>query len=590
MSALAPAFRLPTSAICLLAALVWLWWRLVDQLRIEWSVNPQYAYGWAVPFLCAYLLWQRLRKTEGRGQRAAQCKIKNAKGKMGSTAGRRRADGGGPTAEDGERRTEDGGRRAGFRFSAFSFQLLFWGVALLYFPTRLIQEANPEWRMVSWALAFEVILITFLVLHQMAEAGGRKAENGGQMTEDGGRVSAFQRFSISPFIFPLGFFLVAVPWPTLVEAPVVQFLTRANAAVTIEILNTLGIPALQRGSVIEISAGLVGIDDACSGIRSLQATLMLSLFLGDLYRLSIFRRVAFCLAGFALAFLFNIGRTFLLVYVASRDGIAAIDKWHDPAGVTILVGCFLGLWLLGLRLARGQRAEDGGQRADFSISPSPHFSFVHRPAFALIAWIILTEVAVEAWYRSHERQLGAPVAWVVEFPQDADGFKKLTIPDIARQMLRYDEGKNVQWSDPNASWQLIYLRWNAGRIAAHLARSHTPEVCLTAAGHELEVIPELKIMTLPGIRLPFRAYSFRTERGPVFVFYCLWEDRQRGPAFDTEMLTYGSRMAAIREGRRNLGQRSLEVAVGGLPDLEQATTAVQRQLERLIQVPPAPRP
>ena len=34
---------------------------LVDDLRVEWTVNPQYSYGWAVPFLCVYLVYARLR-------------------------------------------------------------------------------------------------------------------------------------------------------------------------------------------------------------------------------------------------------------------------------------------------------------------------------------------------------------------------------------------------------------------------------------------------------------------------------------------------------------------------------------------------
>ena len=50
-----------------LCALAWLWFALINHLRVAWSVNPQYAYGWAVPFLCGYLIW---RKTESRKQKA----------------------------------------------------------------------------------------------------------------------------------------------------------------------------------------------------------------------------------------------------------------------------------------------------------------------------------------------------------------------------------------------------------------------------------------------------------------------------------------------------------------------------------------
>ena len=44
--------------LLLLCSLAWLWFTLINHLRVEWSVNPQYAYGWAVPFLCLYLLWR----------------------------------------------------------------------------------------------------------------------------------------------------------------------------------------------------------------------------------------------------------------------------------------------------------------------------------------------------------------------------------------------------------------------------------------------------------------------------------------------------------------------------------------------------
>ena len=34
------------------APLLFLWQALIRQVSIEWSVNPQYAFGWAVPLLC----------------------------------------------------------------------------------------------------------------------------------------------------------------------------------------------------------------------------------------------------------------------------------------------------------------------------------------------------------------------------------------------------------------------------------------------------------------------------------------------------------------------------------------------------------
>ena len=79
---------------------------------------------------------------------------------------------------------------------------------------------------------------------------------------------------------------------------------------------------------------------------------MISLFLGELYRLSVVRRAVLCLGGFAMSLLFNLVRMSLLVWVAASRGIAAIANWHNPAGVTILVACFCGLWAFAVLLCR----------------------------------------------------------------------------------------------------------------------------------------------------------------------------------------------------------------------------------------------
>ena len=42
-----------------LFAFLMLWLEIVQQLRSEWSLNPQYSYGWTVPFLVGWLVYQR---------------------------------------------------------------------------------------------------------------------------------------------------------------------------------------------------------------------------------------------------------------------------------------------------------------------------------------------------------------------------------------------------------------------------------------------------------------------------------------------------------------------------------------------------
>jgi exosortase len=466
--------------------------------------------------------------------------------------------------------------------------MLLGACAFAYLPTRLIQEANPEWRLVSWALGLEVVGVTLLWVHAIVGPRG-----------------------LIGSAFSLCFFLVAVPWPTIIEAPFIQGLTRANTAATVQIVNFVGVPVVQHGNVIEVVSGMVGIDDACSGIRSFQATLMISLFFGELYRLTILRRVVCILAGFGLSFLFNVGRTTLLTWVAAHKGIAAIGGWHDPAGVTILVGCFVCLWFIALS-ARGKAqravtpvgahskasldlasrrdplsapgAEDQGEVVPSQSSHQAHFAWRSAPV-ALLAWLLLVEGGTELWYRAHEAHLAPPVTWSIALPKDNTSLREIPLPEKARRLLRYDEALNASWQEPpNTRYQAVFLRWNPGATAVHLARSHTPEVCLTATGRDLVSKPENRIVVARGLKLHVQSYVFKEAAGPLHVYYCLWEDRAPFESFTTTSLSYKNRFEPVLAGRRHLGQRSLELALWGIPDDDAAQAAFERQLEKLIRL------
>ena len=81
------------------------------------------------------------------------------------------------------------------------------------------------------------------------------------------------------FIFPLLFFFVAVPIPKFFWNPVVFGLQSFVASLNVEALNLAGIPAIQQNHVIQLPNTTVGVDEACSGVRSLQSSIMAALFI-----------------------------------------------------------------------------------------------------------------------------------------------------------------------------------------------------------------------------------------------------------------------------------------------------------------------
>ena len=90
-----------------------LWSMLIAGLSPHWATNPQYSFGWFVPVICAYLFLMRWRT------RPSAEVAKAAKGRW-----------------------------------------VFWIAAFALPPTWLVEQANPDWRLLNWLLASEIVALS----------------------------------------------------------------------------------------------------------------------------------------------------------------------------------------------------------------------------------------------------------------------------------------------------------------------------------------------------------------------------------------------------------------------------------------------
>lgn len=442
-------------------------------------------------------------------------------------------------------------------------------LVFLYLPTRLIEAATPEWRPIQWSLGIQVVGLTLYAIYL---AGGKGW--------------------LRHFAFPVVFFLVAIPWPTAIEQPIIQGLSRMNAALVVEIMDVLNVPAIQHGNVIEVSTGMVGINDACSGIRSFQSSLMISLFLGEFYMFSWRRRWLMLPIGFVLAMLLNLCRASLLTWIAAKKGVGAIAEYHDEAGLTILLACTGLLWGIGWWLSRW-RVPSGktnpAATTDFRpmevASRDQTRRCLKRFGIILIAWLVVVESGVALWYWIRESNLKPGPSWSVNFPKDNPTYQDIPLTAEAHQLLRFDQGEQGQWRESDGlAWQVYYFDWRPGRVAGYLSKRHTPDICLTATGYHLTAGPELMVLNVNDVELPMRHYIFSTAAGSLQVYQCHWE---AGMGKDTYTAEESARFNLIRgvwAGRGNQGQKVLEIIILGADNPEQAKQAMLRQLGKLIKV------
>ncbi|MFN2475206.1 MAG: archaeosortase/exosortase family protein [Chthoniobacterales bacterium] len=514
--------------VLVLLTLAALWLVLWRDLSSEWSLNEQYSYGWFVPFFAGFLFWLRWEEREKCGSRIADC---------------------------GTQAT----RQSATRISQFAIPLLL----LFLLPIRLFEVGNPDWRPLGWAHALVVVTLTLTLTYR---AGG----------------TAW----LKHFAFPILFTLIAVPWISGIEQPLIEGLMRGVAAVAAETLNVFGIPAQLEGNLIRVSNGVVGVNEACSGVRSLQTSVMIGLLFGELKRLSVARRLGLVAGAIGIALIANCLRALLLVWIAASQSLDAVHHWHDIAGYSIVAAVFLGTMAIAAVL--GKKNATTQSETPMRREHALH-SAIRIPQSAILlalGWLVAVEIAVEAWYRARERNLIPVSAWSVEWPKETPGFRTIDIDESVRRTLRFDTGGEATWplafgknrtqttGMPPAAPHCFafFFRWNAGGSSVVRARAHRPDICLPSAGWEPMNDRGPGDFAAGDLRVPFRRVAFRKGAGNVIAhtYFCLQEDLRR-PTEDRPDLQLAAgtqpdwsitgRARVVRNGVRNLGQQVLEVVI-----------------------------
>ena len=502
-------------------ALLFGWLCLWNKLRIDWTINEQYEYGWFVPPLTLALLALRWKdRPEPR-----------------------------PIAPP---------------FGSLLAVGVLLGLLLLL-PVRLVEGPNPDWRSVYWLHAAVLVGLSFAWVLWSGGWGW-----------------------VRHFAVPILFLLVAIPWPSEFEQSVVQSLMRGVAAIASECMAVLGVPAIAQGNVISVRGQLVGVNEACSGIRSLQTTLMASLFLGELSRFDVIRRVALLAGGVVIAFMANVFRSSLLVWIAAQSGLAALEHYHDATGIIVLFTVFGALLWLNAILARGRRQADTGAepaRARSPVTPVPRWIVL-----AAVLWLAAVEIGNVLWYGGPgAEQLVMLPRWSVVPPVDAPGFKTLPIDERTTRLLRYDHGLSIHWTreqgeDIQDDCTLFYFRWEPGHASSLQADMHQPHICLTASGLRETADWGIHPLTLPdGITLPVRRYEFDFHGRLLYVFFVVWKDGTSGAEGQAEQPgSRAARLRAVLERRSLVGRQTLEFLVTGPATPEEADALFTSEIHSLV--------
>jgi exosortase len=141
--------------------------------------------------------------------------------------------------------------------------------------------------------------------------------------------------------------MLSAPLVTAVENAMSLFLLRKVVAVVSFVFSVLGLPIIRQGNVLVLPHGQVGVEEACSGIRSLTACLFAGSFLAAVFLDRLWKKLLLVAAAMAFAFLTNLARSLFLTGWAYAYGSDAIEgRLHDATGYAVLGLTSLGLFCL----------------------------------------------------------------------------------------------------------------------------------------------------------------------------------------------------------------------------------------------------
>lgn len=192
----------------------------------------------------------------------------------------------------------------GWELLALSFFLLPF-LALV----RALEGVDPTWRPPILVHAFLLTVVTHWVVLRRGSL----------------------RFSLG--MIPVTIFaLSAIPYPFGLEQKVIAALTDWVVQAAGFLFYFTGRPVQVYGSIIEWNETKVQVTEGCSGIQSLQSLIMVSLYLGEFYRMKIPHRLMLPLFAIVVALVVNVGRAMYLARIRFEKGEPAFDAAHDGIG------------------------------------------------------------------------------------------------------------------------------------------------------------------------------------------------------------------------------------------------------------------
>jgi len=308
-------------------------------------------------------------------------------------------------------------------------------------------------------------------------------------------------------------------------------------------LHLLGIPAIKNGNIIELARTTVGVEEACSGVRSLISCVYAGFFFSAAFVRSWFCRGLLLVLAPLLAIAMNFVRSLTLTLLANA-GVDIEGAWHDNTGFAILGVTAIALGALALLLEKIEHSRSS-ETGKATAPPKPLAAESALPGARILTVGYTAAVACLASFIFLTRpapSVNHPIPDVLSYlPASPEGWGTATSTGLFRfaDILETDHLgqrtyiKRLPNGEPlQVTFYLAY--WPPNQAGVSVVASHTPDACWPGAGWA-PVPTESRTMKLAVGEQAIAEGQYRVftnNRSPQHVWFWHSYDRMIIPEFE----------------------------------------------------------
>jgi len=291
-------------------------------------------------------------------------------------------------------------------------------------------------------------------------------------------------------------------------------------------LDLLGIAAHRDGNIIQLAHGSVGIEEACSGVRSLISCVFAALLFSAALCRRPMARVLVIALSVPLALAMNFLRSLLLTLLVNA-GVHVEGAWHDATGYGVLVATAALLFGAACFLDRSAAKQESPKVSPIGHGGIQGVSMAQHALQGLLAlgFAALLFFSLKTASSPEAGSLVPDLAGIL--PSSAPGWQVETTQDLYKfaGTLRTDHLAQRTYTQRDAlgtKQVTLYLAyWLPGQASVGLVGSHTPDACWPGTGWiQIPAADPSPRLALAGATLPAAQHRSFAEGGyPQQVWY-----------------------------------------------------------------------